>query len=69
MVLLTAAQIKTILDAITFTFNVKAINAFVVQNDSRRKYTSIDIANITGQEEIEDIQTTTTASWEFFQSL
>ena len=60
MALLTAAAIKVILDAITFTHNVKAINAFVVQNDSRRKYTSIDIANITGQEEIEDIQTTTT---------
>ena len=60
MALLTAVEIKAILDAITFTFNVKAINAFVVQNDSRRKYTSIDIANITGQEEIEDIQTTTT---------
>jgi len=60
MVLLTAAAIKVILDAITFTNNVKAINAFVVQNDSRRKYTSIDIQNITGEEEIEDIQTTTT---------
>ncbi len=60
MVLLTAADIKTILDAIVFTNSVKAINAFVVQNDSRRKYTSIDIQNITGQEEIEDIQLTTT---------
>ncbi len=60
MVLLTAADIKTILDAIVFTNSVKAINAFVVQNNSRRKYTSIDIQNITGQEEIEDIQLTTT---------
>jgi len=60
MVLLTSADIKVILDAIVFTNSVKAINAFVVQNDSRRKYTSIDIQNITGQEEIEDIQLTTT---------
>jgi len=60
MALLTAVQIKVILDAVSFTHNVQAINAFVVQNDSRRKYTSIDIQNITGQEEIEDVQTTTT---------
>jgi len=45
MALLTSVQIKVILDAIVFTNSVKAINAFVVQNESRRKYTSIDIQN------------------------
>ena len=60
MTLLTSQDIKTQLDTVTFTNNIKEINAFVRKNESRRKYTSIDIENITGQEETEDIPTTTT---------
>jgi len=58
---LTAAQIKTQLDAITFTnIDIKRINAYVEKNESHRKYPSIDIQNITGQEEIEGLPTKTT---------
>ena len=60
MTLLTAAEIKTQLDGVSFTNNIKEINAFVKKNEARRKYTSIDIENITGQEETEDVPTTTT---------
>lgn len=60
MALLTAQQIKAQLDSVTFANNIKEINAFVKKNEARRKYTSIDIENITGQEETEDIPTTTT---------
>jgi len=60
MVLLTALQIKAQLDSVSFTNNIKEINAFVKKNEARRKYTSIDIENITGQEETEDVPTTTT---------
>lgn len=61
MALLTAEQIKTQLDA-TFDGNedIKRINAYVEKNESHRKYGSIDIQNITGQEEIEGQPTTTT---------
>jgi len=57
---LTAQQIKTQLETISFSFPVKRINAYVEKNESHRKYTSIDIQNITGQEESEDVPTTTT---------
>lgn len=57
---LTAEQIKTQLETISFTFPVKRINAYVEKNESHRKYTSIDIQNITGEEEIEIVPTTTT---------
>ncbi len=60
MTLLTALDIKAQLDGVTFTNNIKEINAFVKKNEARRKYTSIDIENITGQEETEDVPTTTT---------
>ena len=50
MVLLTAQQIKAHLDGVTFANNIKEINAFVRKNEARRKYTSIDIENITGQD-------------------
>ncbi len=60
MTLLTAADIKAQLDGVSFTNNIKEINDFVKKNEARRKYTSIDIENITGQEETEDVPTTTT---------
>lgn len=60
MTLLTAEQIKTALDAVSFTHPIKRINAYVEKNESHRKYTSIDIQNITGEEEVEGLPTTTT---------
>ena len=60
MTLLTAQDIKTQLDGVSFTNNFKEINAFVRKNEASRKYTSIDIENITGREETEDVPTTTT---------
>lgn len=60
MTLLTSLDIKSQLDSVSFTNNIKEINAFVRKNEARRKYTSIDIENITGQEETEDVPTTTT---------
>jgi len=60
LTLLTAADIKVQLDGVSFANNIKEINAFVRKNEARRKYTSIDIENITGQEETEDVPTTTT---------
>lgn len=58
MVNLTAAQIKTILEAATYPEEVE-INAALLQNDERRKYPSIDVQNITGDEQIKDFPTTT----------
>ena len=55
---LTSTQIKTQLETITFTHPIKRINDYVEKNESHRKYTSIDIANITGQEEVEGEPTT-----------
>lgn len=60
MTLLTAEQIKTALDAVSFTHPIKRINAYVEKNESHRKYTSIDIQNITGEEEVENLPTTST---------
>ena len=60
MTLLTAADIKAILDAVSFSFNIKAINDFVVQDENKRLYRSIDIENITAHEETEDVPTTNT---------
>lgn len=58
---LTAEQIKTQLETIIFSnIDVKRINAYVEKNESHRKYPSIDIQNITGQEEIKGEPTTTT---------
>lgn len=55
----TAAEIKTILDTISFPTddpNV-SVNAALLQNDERRKYPSIDVQNITGDETIKDFPT------------
>ena len=60
MTLLTAADIKAILDVVSFSFNIKAINDFVVQDENKRLYRSIDIENITAREETEDVPTTNT---------
>jgi len=58
---LTAIQIQTQLKTINFTnIDIKRINAYVEKNESHRKYPTIDIQNITGQEEIEGLPTKTT---------
>lgn len=59
MVNLTAAQIKTILLTGTYSETIE-INASLMQNDERRKYPSIDVQNVTGQDKIKDLPTTTT---------
>jgi hypothetical protein len=56
---LTAAQIKTILEGAVYPEQVE-INAALMQNEERRKYPSIDVQNVTGQEHIKDYPTTTT---------
>ncbi len=58
---LTTTEIKTSLLLIT-TFDppIKRINAYVEKNESHRKYPSIDIQNITGEEEVEGVPTITT---------
>lgn len=58
MVNLTAAQIKTILLGATYPEEVE-INAALMQNDERRKYPSIDVQNVTGDEQLKDFPTTT----------
>ncbi len=60
MALLTAAQIAAALDAFAFTIPLKEINGYVVQDVSRRLYPSIDVANVTGQENLVDVPTTNT---------
>ena len=57
MAVLTAAQIKTILLTGTYPEEVE-INASLMQNDERRKYPSIDVQNITGEEQIKDYPST-----------
>ena len=56
---LTAAQIAAILDAVVYppTEGVE-VNAALMQNDERRKYPSIDVQNITGDEQLKDFPTT-----------
>ncbi len=56
----TAVEIKAFLDAAIFTVPVKRINAYMEMDEGRRKYTSIDIENVTGIEELEAIPTSTT---------
>lgn len=60
MALLTAAQIAAALDAFAFTITLKEINGYVVQDVGRRIYPSIDVANVTGQENLRDVPTTNT---------
>jgi len=57
---LTAAQIATILDAVVYPPGEGVeVNAALMQNDERRKYPSIDVQNITGDEQIKGEPTTT----------
>ena len=58
MATLTAVQIKAILETATYPEQVR-ISAALLQNDNRRKYPSIDIQNITGDEQIKNFPTTT----------
>lgn len=55
---LTAAQIQSILDAAVYPEDVE-VNGALMQNDERRKYPSIDVQNITGDEQLKDFPTTT----------
>jgi hypothetical protein len=58
MVNLTAAQIRDILAAAVYPEQL-SVNGALLQNDERRKYPSIDVQNITGDEQIKDFPTTT----------
>jgi hypothetical protein len=58
MAILTAAQIKTILLTGVYPETVE-INAALMQNEERRKYPSIDVQNITGEEQIKDFPSKT----------
>jgi len=58
MATLTAAQIKTILLTGTYPEEVE-INAALMQNEERRKYPSIDVQNITGEETLKDFPSKT----------
>lgn len=58
MVNLTAVQIRDILAAAVYAEPVE-VNAALLQNDERRKYPSIDVENITGDQQIKDFPTTT----------
>jgi hypothetical protein len=58
MAILTAAQIKTILEGAVYPEDVE-INGALMQNDERRKYPSIDVQNITGEEKFKEFPTST----------
>ena len=58
MALLTAEQIATALKGETYSEPLNAINPYVILDETRREYPSIDVENVTGQENIEDIPTT-----------
>jgi len=61
MALLTAAQIKTILEGAVYpAAEGIEINAALMQNEERRKYPSIDVQNVTGEEHIKGYPTKTT---------
>ena len=61
MATLTAAQIKTILETAVYPANEGVeINAALMQNEERRKYPSIDVQNVTGEEHIKGYPTKTT---------
>ncbi|MBK5115263.1 MAG: hypothetical protein JJE41_16680, partial [Candidatus Heimdallarchaeota archaeon] len=58
---LTAAQIAAILDAVVYPVNEGVeVNASLMQNEERRKYPSIDVQNVTGEEHIKGYPTKTT---------
>lgn len=56
MATLTAAQIKTILETGVYP-EVIQINAALMQSEERRKYPSIDVQNVTGDENLKDFPT------------
>lgn len=57
---LTADQIATILKAVVYPPNEGVeVNAALMQNDERRKYPSIDVQNVTGDEKIKNLPTST----------
>ncbi len=60
MAVLTAKQIADILSAATFTEDV-SVNPALLQNEERRKYPSIDVQNVTGQDQIKNFPTTTSS--------
>jgi hypothetical protein len=55
---LTSAQIKTILETASYPEDIE-INGALLENDERRKYPSIDVQNITGDEILKEFPTTT----------
>jgi len=58
---LTAVEIKAILVLGDFSgFEGVEINAALMQNEERRKYPSIDVQNVTGEESFKDVPTTNT---------
>lgn len=57
---LTAAQIAAILDAVVYPAGEGVeVNAALMQNEERRKYPSIDVQNVTGDEKIKGVPTST----------
>lgn len=58
MVNLTAAQIQAILEAAVYPEPIQ-VNGALLQNESRRKYPSIDVQNVTGDEQLKNFPTTT----------
>lgn len=61
MATLTAAQIKAILETAVYPADEGIeINAALMQNEERRKYPSIDVQNVTGEEHIKGYPTKTT---------
>jgi len=56
---LTAAQIKTILLTGTYPETIE-INSSLMQNDERRKYPSIDVQNVTAEENLKGFPVSTT---------
>lgn len=59
--ILTAAQIKAILETAVYPSEEGVeINGALMQNEERRKYPSIDVQNVTGEEQLKDFPTTTT---------
>lgn len=62
MATLTAAQIKAILETATYPASEGIeINAALVQNEERRKYPTIDVQNVTGEETLKGFPTKNTS--------
>ena len=60
MALLTSTEIAEALGGKAFSIDIKSINGYVIQDVARRDYPSIDVENITGQEQISDVPTSNT---------